>query len=139
MKKLLLIILLIVGCEKDTVAPNPSFCDGLTEVELWGEYYDIETTEIDLNFQGLTGSIPPEIGCLTNLDTLHLGSNQLTGEIPKSVGKLTNLTYLYLSNNQLTGEIPPEVCDLIESNNWHSWWNIEVYILWGNNLTNTCD
>ncbi len=32
----LIILLLIVGCEKDTVAPEPSLCDGLTEVELWG-------------------------------------------------------------------------------------------------------
>ena len=50
---------------------EPSICDGLTEVELWGEYYDIgTTTEIDLQGQGLTGSIPPEIGCLTNLYNL---------------------------------------------------------------------
>ena len=62
----LIILLLIVGCEKDTVAPEPSICDGLTEVELWGEYYDIETTTyLDLWNSGLTGSIPPEIGCTT--------------------------------------------------------------------------
>ena len=42
---------------------EPSICDGLTEVELWGEYYDIgTTTEIFLHNQGLTGSIPSEIG-----------------------------------------------------------------------------
>jgi len=111
MKKLLLIILLIVGCEEDTVAPEPSICEGLTEVELWGEYYDIATTDsLDLHNQELTGSIPPEIGCLTNL------------------------TNLALRANQLTGEIPPEVCDLIESNNL----NMDN-ILYGNNLTNTCE
>jgi len=143
---------------------EPSICDGLTEVELWGDWYDIgNTTSIDLYNQELTGSIPPEIGCLTNLTDLDLGYNQLTGEIPSEIGNLTNLTVLALDNNQLTGEIPPEignltvleglylfgnqltgeipqeVCDLIESNNWETWWNIEDYILAGNNLINTCD
>jgi len=37
-------------------------------VNLWGVYYSIEnTTELDLSNSGLTGSIPPEIGNLTNL------------------------------------------------------------------------
>ncbi len=35
---------------------EPSLCDGLTEVELWGEWYDIATTtEIDLGGQFSTG------------------------------------------------------------------------------------
>ena len=108
----LLPLLFLFGCDKDPFTPpEPGDCTGLTEVELWGEYYDIErTTSIHLGSQELTGSIPPEIGCLTNL------------------------TYLYLYNNQLTGEIPPEVCDLIESNNLDMSW-----ILNGNNLINTCE
>ena len=105
-------------------------CTGLTEVELWGVYYDIESTaEINLGYQGLTGSIPPEIGCLTNLEYLGLYGNQLTGEIPSEIGNLTHLTTLYLFDNQLTGEIPPEVCDLIESNGFNMYWILE-----GNNL-----
>jgi len=137
----------------------PSLCDGLTEVELWGVSYNIETTtSIDLGSQGLTGSIPPEIGCLTNLTYLSLWANQLTGEIPSSIGNLTNIYNLALSNNQLSGEIPSEignltnlttlylysnqlsgvipqeVCALIESNNLSM-----DYILSGNNLINTCD
>ena len=115
--------------------PEPSLCDGLTEVELWGEYYDIESTDtLVLYGLGLTGSIPPEIGCLTNLTALWLLNNEFTGEIPSEIGNLTNLNLLLLSYNQLTGEIPPEVCDLIESN------NLDIDgILGGNNLTNTCD
>ena len=31
---------ILTGCWE----PEPSLCDGLTEVELWGEYYDIELT-----------------------------------------------------------------------------------------------
>ena len=59
-------------------------CDGLTEVELWGEWYNIEsTTSISGVYPNLTGAIPPEIGCLTNLTYLNLNENgsHLTGEM----------------------------------------------------------
>ena len=108
-------------------------------VYLWGEYYSLNTTELDLNeseFTGEippeignmtnltylnlsgnlhTGSIPPEIGNLTNLTSLYLDDNQLTGSIPLEIGNLTNLTSLNLSNNQLTGEIPETICNLVEN------------------------
>ncbi|MCK5232485.1 MAG: hypothetical protein KAR13_19585, partial [Desulfobulbaceae bacterium] len=38
--------------------------------------------------------------------TLDLGWNELTGTIPVELGNLTNLVRLYLSGNQLTGTIP---------------------------------
>ena len=108
-------------------------CNG-GAVVLWGVCYASDITFLDLGNFGLTGSIPPEIGNLTNLTQLYLSYNQLTGEIPPEIGNLTNLTTLYLQHNNLTGEIPPEVCDLIESNNWASWWDIDDAILDGNNL-----
>ena len=81
-------------------------------VELWGEYYSIEyTTVLNLGVNDLTGSIPPEIGNLTNLTLLNLEGNQLTGSIPPEIGNLTNLTYLSLGINQLTGIIPDEICN----------------------------
>jgi len=145
-------------CEEVAENEPHSLCDG-DGVELWGEWYDIEsTTWIGLSESSIIGEIPPEIGCLTNLYHLGLSYNQLTGEIPPEIGNLTNLVRLYLSNNQLTGEIPPEignltnleglwlynnqltgeipqeVCDLIESNNLNM-----SNILYGNNLINTCE
>ena len=57
----------------------------------------------------LSGPIPPELGGLTNLDTLHLIYNQLSGPIPPELGGLTNLGNLQLYDNQLSGPIPPEL------------------------------
>jgi Leucine-rich repeat (LRR) protein len=80
---------------------------------------------LNLSSNQLTGSIPPEIGNLTNLEWLVLGSNELTGSIPSEIGNLTNLIILYLNNNQLTGEIPESICDL--NINWSSSLYFRIY------------
>ena len=60
----------------------------------------------------LSGSIPSELGNLANLTLLLLHKNQLSGSIPSELGKLTNLEYLRLQNNKLSGSIPVELGDL---------------------------
>ena len=110
MKKLYLLLpilfLIYWGCEEESLCSSD-------EVELWGDCYSIEnTTELHLYNNELTGSIPSEIGNLTNLERLYLYDNQLTGSIPPEIGNLINLTYLNLSYNQLSGGIPEEICDL---------------------------
>ena len=67
---------------------------------------------LSLAQNGLTGSIPPTVGNLTNLEVLALSLNQLTGSIPSTVGNLTNLRNLILGRNQLTGSIPSTVGNL---------------------------
>ena len=74
----------------------------------------------------LAGSIPPEIGNLTNLTFLYLSYNLLTGSIPSAIGNLTNLTELVLHRNQFTGSIPPEIGNLT---------NLTVLVLSYNQLT----
>ena len=60
----------------------------------------------------MTGSIPTQLGSLSNLTSLAVSGNQLTGTIPTELGNLSNLTFLYLHQNQLTGTIPTELADL---------------------------
>ena len=60
----------------------------------------------------LRGSIPAELGDLTELQTLDLRSNRLSGPIPAELGALTNLESLRLSDNQLTGCVPVGLRDV---------------------------
>jgi Leucine-rich repeat (LRR) protein len=63
-------------------------------------------------YNNLSGSIPPELGNLTYLDTLSLSTNSLSGSIPVELSKLTNLTALEIGYNSLTGPLPQWLSDL---------------------------
>ena len=69
--------------------------------------------DLDLSSNQLSGSIPPELGNLTNLQYLYLSSNQLTGSIPPELGNLTALEVLRLNDNQLSGEVPASFVNLV--------------------------
>ena len=68
--------------------------------------------ELDLEENELFGTLPPELGDLSNLRRLGLGDNQLQGEIPSELGNLAELRYLSLTRNLLRGEIPWELGNL---------------------------
>ena len=122
---LLLPILFLIywGCEDSKEEDTTP-----TEVTLWGVVYSVEDTDSlpNLPMSGLTGSIPSEIGNLTNLTELNLYGNQLTGSIPPEIGNLTNLTYMNLGSNQLTGSIPSEIGSLT---------NLFAFVVGNNQLT----
>ena len=61
---------------------------------------------LELTNEGLDGSIPSELGRLSELTHLDLSGNSLTGEIPVELGQLSNLEVLRLSGNSLTGCVP---------------------------------
>ncbi len=73
---------------------------------------DNRVIQLNLDDNGLSGPIPPELGNLVNLQTLDLSDNQLSGPIPPELGNLVNLQTLNLSGNQLSGCIPAELRDV---------------------------
>ena len=95
-------------------------------------YTDGRVTGLTQNH--LHGPIPPELGELSQLQTLFMSFHSikeiqdkvLTGPIPPELGQLQNLTQLGLSNNRLTGPIPSELVQLQ---------NLRTLDLGGNRLT----
>lgn len=84
-----------------------------------GEWHNVwvsprtgRVVHIDLSGNGLSGSIPAEVGLLTELDGLRLGGNRLSGEIPRELGHLTNLNSLTLYDNALVGRVPQDLTQL---------------------------
>ena len=69
-------------------------------------------TRLALSGNNLQGTIPSEIGDLTELGSLYLQGCQLSGTIPAQIGNLSNLRYLNLNENHFTGSIPDEIGNL---------------------------
>ena len=66
-----------------------------------------DETARDVVGNGLTGSLPPELGTLSHLQWLEIGGNRaLTGPIPAELGNLAAIKGLSLARNWLTGPIP---------------------------------
>mmetsp|Transcript_32817 Transcript_32817/g.37982 ORF Transcript_32817/g.37982 Transcript_32817/m.37982 type:complete len:323 (-) Transcript_32817:306-1274(-) len=72
--------------------------------------YNVLTVELANN--QLFGSIPPEIGLLTNIRNLDLQNNMLRGSIPPRMGDMKNLVEVFLNDNKLTGSVPVELGQL---------------------------
>ncbi len=77
---------------------------------------------LDMRWNAISGSLPNELGSLASLETLLLTGNEFTGEIPWTLGGLSILKRLDLSYNGLTGKIPGELGELgrLESLGLHS-------------------
>ena len=67
---------------------------------------------LDLSFNNLKGTIPPEVGLLSGLLRVDLDggpSGFLTGPLPSELGRLNRLESFSARGNQLSGSIPPEL------------------------------
>ena len=133
----------LVALYEATDGPNwVNNTNWLTDAPL-GEWYGVETDASgrvvrldprgawdeergDHPGNGLLGSMPPELGNLTNLESLNLHNNSLTGPIPPELGRLASLKSLGLGRNLLQGTIPPELGNLVA---------LESLSLLGNHLT----
>ena len=69
-------------------------------------------TTLWLDGNNLSGSIPSELGNLSNLNSLLLDGNALSGPIPSELGNLSSLKALLLNGNALSGPIPSELGNL---------------------------
>ena len=67
---------------------------------------------MDLSWNNLTGSIPPELGDLSEIHSINLSGNHLTGSIPETFSNLKAIESLDLSHNMLIGQIPPRMIEL---------------------------
>ena len=93
-----------------------------------GVYTDENDRVVVLSFweNNLSGSIPPELGQLSNLTRLDISKNNLSGSIPAELGQLHKLEQLRLYRNKLLGSIPAELGQLQ---------NLKEFDLDGNQLT----
>jgi len=89
----------------------------------WGEVNLFNLPDVKCNgdvvvwlklwIDGLSGTIPREIGLLSSLTLLSLTANNLEGTIPKEIGTLTLMRELWLKHNaNLSGRVPTELANL---------------------------
>ena len=122
-----------VGSGQGTVADDRSALEALydaTDGANWrsndnwktdeplGQWFGVTTdsagrvTDLRLDTNELSGTIPDQLGNLTSLETLILVTNELSGTIPDQLGNLTSLKRLSLGDNQLSGTIPDQLGNL---------------------------
>lgn len=76
-----------------------SFFDALgsipaSMISKWTDLY-----QLDLNGNRFSGTIPEEVGLLTNLRFMRFGFNRFTGNIPESLSTLKNLVLVEFQVN----------------------------------------
>ncbi|KAK6139573.1 hypothetical protein DH2020_026683 [Rehmannia glutinosa] len=71
-----------------------------------GNKHRNRVVSINLDSQGLMGSISPHLGNLSFLRSISLRNNSFHGPIPQELGRLRRLGYIEFSNNSSSGEIP---------------------------------
>jgi hypothetical protein len=72
-------------------------------------YSDGSIRSIKLPGNNLKGSLPSQIGMLSNLETLSLGLSHLSGSVPSEIGMLSELWHLSIFNSFVYGNIPTEI------------------------------
>ncbi|CAA3029268.1 receptor kinase CLAVATA1 [Olea europaea subsp. europaea] len=70
---------------------------------------DFRVISLNVTNVPLLGTLPPEIGLLSELVNLTLYGNNITGSIPVEVSRLMNLKYMNISWNLFSGTFPGEL------------------------------
>ena len=89
-----------------------------------GSWYGVtvsnnRVSQLRLDVNNLTGTIPPEMADLTGLTVLNLERNQISGSFPTEILQLTNLEELKLRNNNISGPIPDNIDTLANLETLH--------------------
>ncbi|XP_071918301.1 uncharacterized protein [Coffea arabica] len=66
----------------------------------------LRVTALNISSMGLAGTVPPEVGNLSFLVSLDMGSNYFHGNLPQELSRLRRLKFISLSSNNFTGAIP---------------------------------
>jgi Leucine-rich repeat (LRR) protein len=75
-----------------------------TEIGHLTELRVMAITDTDMD-----GPIPSELGQLLQVDECFLNHNSLSGTVPTELGNLINLKHMALSDNELSGALPTEM------------------------------
>ncbi|MFC2137408.1 lamin tail domain-containing protein [Bacteroidota bacterium] len=76
-----------------------------------------------LSGNNLSGSIPEEIGNLTELRYLWIDNNSISGTLPGEIGNLKNLIEFGFYFNDFSGELPEEIGELTQLQVLIAAWN----------------
>uniref|UniRef100_A0A0E0KV86 non-specific serine/threonine protein kinase n=1 Tax=Oryza punctata TaxID=4537 RepID=A0A0E0KV86_ORYPU len=91
--------------------PIPSFIGELTAMQYILTFFSTEHART-FGTNALSGSIPRELGSLTNLISLGFGSNNFSGSLPSELGNLDKLEQLYIDSAGLNGPLPASLSNL---------------------------
>ncbi|RRT73878.1 hypothetical protein B296_00015361 [Ensete ventricosum] len=74
--------------------------------------HELTVAAVDLNHGRIAGTLPEDLGLLSDLALLHLNSNRFHGGLPEAFERLQLLYELDVSNNRLQGPFPAVVLHL---------------------------
>lgn len=74
----------------------------------------LQLISLQLPSANLSGTLPKEIGQLTNLQSLYLSVNALSGPVPLELGYSPYLSDIDLSHNLLKGSLPTSIWNLCD-------------------------
>jgi len=86
--------------------PNVCSYNGVFCAPVPDDSYIMTVAGIDLNHANIAGTLPKELGLLTDLALFHLNSNRFSGAIPYTLKKWTRIFELDVSNNKFYGGFP---------------------------------
>ncbi|ESW20030.1 hypothetical protein PHAVU_006G175100 [Phaseolus vulgaris] len=90
---------------------------------------------LDLKGLLLEGTLAPELGKLSHLNSIVLCKNNFSGAIPKELGDLRKLELLDLRENNLSGNIPEEIGSMsllkhfVWQRNFNQWYKSDSLII----------